>query len=101
MSEQNQSDYYINESKVHYQNALKCKQEGRLEDALRECDEAIESNQYVSEAHNLHGSILEEMGQIIEAFRSYKRAISLDSFNQDAVTNLNAIKSKLQTEIKN
>jgi tetratricopeptide (TPR) repeat protein len=56
--------------------------------ALEECDKAIELAPDWSEAHNMRGIILEEMGKLDESILEYRKAVRLDPGNQDAGENL-------------
>jgi tetratricopeptide (TPR) repeat protein len=72
----------------HLQRAYAHADAGELEDALRECDRAIEMVPQWAEAHNLRGVVLDEMGRVEEAIAAYEEAVRLDAGFEEAVENL-------------
>ena len=69
------------------------------EKALQACDEALELDPYSSEAHNLRGILLEELGRIFEARKAYRQAIKLNPDCSDATDNLSALEDELSEKI--
>ena len=67
---------------------------GELEDALWECDRAIEMAPCWAEAHNLRGIILEETGQLSEAIAAFEEAVRLDAGFSEAQENLEATRAE-------
>ena len=61
---------------------------GELEDALRECDLAIETAPEWADVHNLRGVVLDEMEQEEEAITAYEEAVRLDAGFEEAIDNL-------------
>lgn len=61
---------------------------GELADALTACDRAIEIAPTWTEAHNLRGVVLDEMGRGEEAIAAYEEAVRLDAGFEEAVENL-------------
>jgi len=61
---------------------------GELADALRACDRAIEIAPGWTEAHNMRGVVLDEMGRGEEAIAAYEEAVRLDAGFEEAVENL-------------
>jgi len=72
----------------HLERAYARTDAGELEDALRECDRAIEMIPEWAEAHNLRGLVLDEMGRVEEAIAAYEEAVRLDAGLVEAVENL-------------
>jgi preprotein translocase subunit SecD len=78
------SDYTL-----HFRRAQEAVEEdGDLEDALYDCDAALELDPKSAEAHNLRGLILDLLGSKGEAIQSYREAVRLDSTFEDARQNL-------------
>ena len=61
---------------------------GELENALRECEGALELEPGWAEAHNLRGVILDDMGRAKEAIAAYREAVRLAPGFEEAVQNL-------------
>lgn len=78
----------FDESGAHLERACGHADAGELEDALRECDRAIELAPEWAEAHNLRGVVLDEMGRVEEAIAAYEKAVRLDAGFEEAVENL-------------
>lgn len=68
------------------QQAYDC--DNNLKEALEHCNLAIQMSPGLAEAHNLHGLILDALGQMNEAIDSYREALRLDPNLEDAKTNL-------------
>jgi hypothetical protein len=75
-------------AKKHFDQSYKYWEKERYEEALVECNEAIELAPDWSQAHNLRGVILEEMEKTDESIIEYREAIRLDPDNEDAKENL-------------
>jgi chemotaxis protein methyltransferase CheR len=58
--------------------AIAAANEGRLQDALSACDEAIHSNKLEPGHHYLRATILTELGNYAEAEAAFRRAVYLD-----------------------
>lgn len=68
------SDYTL-----HFRRAQEAVEEdGDLEDALYDCEAALELDPKSAEAHNLRGLILDLLGNRGEAIQSYREAVRLD-----------------------
>lgn len=72
---------------VRAQEALE--NDSQLEDALSDCETAIQLNPRAAEAHNLRGLILDLLERKDEAIQSYREAIRLDPTFEEARENLN------------
>jgi tetratricopeptide (TPR) repeat protein len=72
----------------HFDQSYEYWEKSNYEEALEECEEAIELAPDWSEAHNLRGVILEEMDKLDKAILEYREAIRLDPNNTDAKENL-------------
>jgi tetratricopeptide (TPR) repeat protein len=62
--------------------------------ALEECETAIELDSYLSDAHNLRGILLEELGRPLDAISAYKKALQLDPDFFEAEENLSHLKAE-------
>lgn len=60
----------------------------RLKAALSNCDQAIECDPSLAEAHNLRGLILDAMGRLDEAISSYQKAMQINPNFGEARENL-------------
>ncbi len=80
----------------HFQQADQYEEAGDLDNALIECNKALEIDPCFSDALNLHGIILERMGYDREAIRSYQKAIQFDPDFVEAVDNLSTLKASIQ-----
>jgi tetratricopeptide (TPR) repeat protein len=63
---------------------------GRLDEAIRQCREAIRLEPAYAEAHNNLGKALEMKGQMNEAIREFQEALSLNPDFAIARSNLEA-----------
>ncbi len=61
---------------------------GRVDDAEAECHRALLADPDYSAAQNLHGQILQDRGDLLEAADRFRKAISLDARNHEAFNNL-------------
>jgi tetratricopeptide (TPR) repeat protein len=84
----NGEELEFEESGAHLERAYAHTDADELEDALRECDRAIEMVPGWAEAHNLRGVILDEMERVDEAIAAYEEAVRLDASFEEAVKNL-------------
>jgi tetratricopeptide (TPR) repeat protein len=64
------------------------------EQALIECEAALELDPYLADAHNLHGILLEELHRPLEALQAYRQAIRLDPDLSEARDNLSALRAE-------
>ncbi len=85
----------------HLEKAYAFEEQGKLEEALPECDAAIEADFDLAEAHNLRGIVLEELGQKKKAILAYRQAIRLDPNFQEAKENLEEIEAERKAEAEN
>jgi tetratricopeptide (TPR) repeat protein len=75
-------------AKKYFDQSFEYWEKSNYQEALEECDKAIELAPDWSEAHNLRGVILEEMDKPDESIMEYREAIRLDPDNKDAKKNL-------------
>jgi type IV pilus biogenesis/stability protein PilW len=71
-------------AEIHYQLGAEALQAGRREDAMREFDEALRSDERHAAAHLGRGIAYQYFGKLEEAERDYRRAIELDPHLSDA-----------------
>ena len=69
---------------------------GYLENALKECNRALEIDPCLADAHNLRGIILEKMGIQRSALRAYKQALRYDPAFDEARQNLSSLEDELR-----
>jgi tetratricopeptide (TPR) repeat protein len=81
----------------HLERAYAYTDAGELENALAECDRAIEVEPQWAEAHNLRGIALAEMGRWGDAIAAYEDAVRLDAGFEEAVENLAEARRGRQT----
>lgn len=86
------------EAERHMDKAYSYKEAGKFEDALRECNAAIEIDPSLAEAYNLMGVSFEELGYADEARESYMQAIELDPDDDDFKYNLSCLESGFSDE---
>jgi tetratricopeptide (TPR) repeat protein len=79
----------------HLERAYEYEDTAELEKALRECNAAIEVDPSLSDAYNLRGIVLEELGREEEAVEAYRQAIRLDPEFYEAKDNLFQLVSEL------
>lgn len=63
--------------------------------ALLECDAALEIDPSLAVAHNLRGIVLEKLGRQAEALQAYQQAFEFDRDFSEAKENLTALEDKL------
>lgn len=80
-----------NEAIKHLDRAFTLDEENEYQRALDECDRAIQIDPTLSDAHNLRGVILEELGMNDDAVLAYREAVRLDSNFNEAKENLRDI----------
>lgn len=78
----------------HLDQAVAYVDEGELEDALRECDLAIQLAPFLAVAQNYRGMILEQLEQLDEAIDAYHAAVQLDPEFYAARENLGCARIK-------
>lgn len=78
----------LSEAGQHFNRAHEHDVNDEFEEALHECDAAIEIAPSFADAHNLRGIVLEELGREVEALKAYGQAIALDPKFYEAVDNL-------------
>jgi tetratricopeptide (TPR) repeat protein len=71
-----------------------------LEQALSECDKAIESDPDLAAAYNLRGNILERLDKLSPAEEAYRKAIDSDPDYEEAKQNLKKIRSRSSNRSK-
>ena len=76
------------DAQSHLEQAYTHEEEGRLADALRECELAIQVAPELAEAHNLQGIVLEQLGHNERAMAAYREAVRLDPDFEEAQQNL-------------
>jgi len=76
------------QTQQHLEQAYAHEEEGRLADALRECELAIQVAPEAAEAHNLQGIVLEQLGHKERAMVAYREAVRLDPDFEEAQQNL-------------
>jgi tetratricopeptide (TPR) repeat protein len=59
-----------------------------LEEALSNCELALEKLPMLADAHNLRGLILDDMGRIDEAIKAYRKALEINPGHEGARANL-------------
>lgn len=80
-----------NKATKHLDRAFTLDEENEYQRALNECDKAIQIDPTLSDAHNLRGVILEELGMKDDAVLAYREAVRLDSNFKEAKENLRDI----------
>lgn len=83
------------EAEQHLNQALDYEEDDRFEEALFECDVAIEMDPSLADAHNVRAIVLEELGRPQEAATAYKRALELDPEFVEAAQNLLDLEAEL------
>jgi tetratricopeptide (TPR) repeat protein len=64
------------------------------EQALLECEAALDLDPYLADAHNLRGILLEALNRPLEALQAYREAIRLDPDFSEAGDNLSALQAE-------
>lgn len=85
----------LKEAQAHLERAYACEETGRLEQAQRQCELAIQLDPNLAEAHNLQGIVLEQMGQTEQAIAAYCQAIRLNPNFGEAQQNLLEIQDEV------
>jgi uncharacterized RDD family membrane protein YckC len=80
----------------HLQTAELLRREDRLDEALIECDRAVEIAPGLAQAHTLRGNVLERLGRTQEALAAYRRAVDLDPVHLDARNHLRTLEAQLR-----
>ncbi len=84
------------DAKDHLNQAYLLEEEGKLKEALEECDASIAVYRpLLADAHNLRGIILEEMGRDEAAIEEYKKAMLIEPGFREAAKNLSALESEV------
>ncbi len=85
------------EAQAHYERAQSLYEETEeYEEALRECDAAVELDPDLAEAHNLRGVLLEELGRPVEALSAYHEALRVRPQMEEAAENLQALEGEME-----
>jgi Flp pilus assembly protein TadD len=84
------------QARQHLEQAYAWEERDELENALRECEAAIRLAPDWAEAHNLHGILLEALGQTREAVTAYGEAVRLDPTFLEARENLQEAEAELR-----
>ncbi len=84
------------EAMQYLERAYSCEERKELQQALVECDAAIQLEPGLAEAHNLRGMILEDLGRKEEAMAGYREALRLDPSFQEAKENLQDAENELK-----
>jgi tetratricopeptide (TPR) repeat protein len=86
-------------AREHLNQAVLYADEDQPEDALRECDLAIQLAPFLAGAQNYRGMILEELEQLDDAIDAYHLAVQLDPEFKAARENLCCARLKWQAEL--
>ncbi len=86
------------EDKWHLEQAYIFEEKNDLENALHECELALQFAPDNAEVHNLRGLILVGIGRKEEALAAYREAVRLDSTFQEAQENLREVEAELKVE---
>ncbi len=90
-------------AEIHFQLGAEALQAGRREDAMREFDEALRSDERHAAAHLGRGIAFQYFGKLQEAERDYRRALELDPHLSDAhnaLGQLLAVTDRLEPALK-
>lgn len=82
-------------AQTHLQTAYEYIEQSDLQNALNECQIAIQLAPDSADAHNLHGIILDRLGKTEQAILAYREAIRLNPAFDEAIQNL----AEAQTEL--
>lgn len=94
MTETDSPDRTAN-SQTHLQTAYEYIERSDLQNALNKCQVAIKLAPDSADAHNLHGIILDQLGETEQAILAYSEAIRLNPAFDEAIQNL----AEAQTEL--
>ncbi len=83
------------EAEKHLAEAYTYEEAGKLQEALQQCELAIELTPELAEAHNLQGIILEQLGHGEQAIIAYSEAIRLDPEFEEAKLNLREAQNEI------
>jgi tetratricopeptide (TPR) repeat protein len=86
------------EARQHLEQAYAYEERDEFENALRECELAIQLAPGLAELHNLRGIVLEELGRKREAIAAYREAVRLDPAFREAQENLSEAEAELREE---
>lgn len=84
------------EAQRHLELAYVFEEKNEFENALRECESAIQLAPDWAEAHNLRGIVLEGLDQKEKAIAAYREAVHLDSTFREAQDNLLEAEAELR-----
>ena len=79
-----------------FEKAFASEERDELEQALQECELAIELDPNLADAHNLRGIILEQIGRKEEAILAYRESTRLAPDFQQARENLQDLEAELK-----
>jgi tetratricopeptide (TPR) repeat protein len=84
-------------AEYHFNRASALEELDNFEDALVECETAIQAGwSFLAEAHNLRGIILEGLGQNDEALTAYMQALEIAPTSEVMRENLRALEADLE-----
>jgi tetratricopeptide (TPR) repeat protein len=86
------------EAQQHFEQAYAYEEQEDFENALRECELAIQLAPGWAEPHNLRGIVLDGLGRTEEAIVAYREAIRLDPAFREAQDNLSEAEAELRRE---
>jgi tetratricopeptide (TPR) repeat protein len=84
-----QAQQYLDQAYLYYDETEE------IDKALEACEAALELDPVLTDAYNLRGILLEELGRKFEALKAYQKAIRLDPGFTEAKNNLAALTSEL------
>jgi len=87
----------LNEAEQHYEQASAYEEQNEFDEALKECDAAIQITPNYADAHNLRGIVLEGLGRKEEAVLAYREAIRSDPTYSEAAENLKNLEDELKS----
>ncbi len=88
MNDIEQAKQHLNRASALYENHRDFQQ------ALDECEAALQLDPYLAEAHNLRGVLLEALDKPLKAVGAYRKALKIDPDFIEANENLEALKAK-------
>jgi len=80
----------------HLQTAELLRRKDRLDEALTECDRAVEIAPGMAQARTMRGLVLERLGRTQEALAAYRRAVDLDPVHLDARNHLRTLEAQMR-----